>query len=39
MRKFALEETEELEPRVSLMGSEIDSDEDRKEEGSDSDDD
>ena len=37
--RFALEETEELEPRVSLMGSEIDSDEDRKEEGSDSDDD
>jgi pre-mRNA-splicing factor 38A len=36
--RFALEETEELEPRVSLMGSEIDSDEDRKEEGSDSDD-
>jgi pre-mRNA-splicing factor 38A len=37
--RFALEETEELEPRVSLLGSEIDSDEDGKEEGSDSDDD
>jgi pre-mRNA-splicing factor 38A len=28
--RFALEETEELEPRVSLLGSEIDSDEDAK---------
>ena len=36
--RFALEETDELEPRVSLLGSEIDSDEDGKME-SDSDDD
>jgi pre-mRNA-splicing factor 38A len=37
--RFALEETEELEPRENLLGSEIDSDEEGKEEGSDSDDD
>ena len=37
--RFALEEAEELEPRVSLLGSEIDSDEDGKVEGSDSDED
>ena len=38
--RFALEETEELEPRESLLGSEIDSDADEgKTEGSDSDDD
>lgn len=36
--RFALEETEELEPRVSLLGSEIDSDEEGVEDGSDSDD-
>jgi len=35
--RFALEETEELEPRESLLGSEIDSDEEGKTEGSDSD--
>ena len=35
--RFALEETEELEPRVSLLGSEIDSDEE-KDEMSDGDD-
>jgi len=37
--RFALEETEELEPRENLLGSEIDSDEEVKTEGSDSDDD
>jgi pre-mRNA-splicing factor 38A len=37
--RFALEETEELEPRESLLGSEIDSDAEGKTEGSDSDDD
>lgn len=37
--RFALEETEELEPRVSLLGSEIESDEEGKGEGSESDDD
>lgn len=31
--RFALEETEELEPRVSLLGSEIDSDEDNGKDG------
>jgi pre-mRNA-splicing factor 38A len=36
--RYALEETDELEPRVSLLGSEIDSDEEQKMEGSDSDD-
>lgn len=36
--RFALEEMEELEPRVSLLGSEIDSDEDGNTEGNDSDD-
>lgn len=36
--RFALEETEELEPRVSLMAGEIDSDEEAKEDDSDSDD-
>ena len=35
--RFALEETEELEPRVSLLGSEIDSDQDDKTEESDND--
>jgi len=37
--RFALEETEELEPRESLLGSEIDSDAEGKTEGSDNDDD
>lgn len=37
--RFALEETEVLEPRVSGIESEVDSDEDGKDEGSDSDDD
>src|SRR4051794_36574883 len=32
--RFALEETEELEPRENLLGSEIDSDEEVKTEGS-----
>lgn|ERR1700734_1847052 len=36
--RFALEETEELEPRVSLMEGEIDSDENAEADGSDSDD-
>jgi len=35
--RFALEETEDLDPRENLLGSEVDSDEDVKEEGSDSD--
>ena len=35
--RFALEETDELEPRENLLGSEIDSDEDGKVEGSDTD--
>jgi pre-mRNA-splicing factor 38A len=33
--RFALEETEELEPRVSLLGSEIDSDDGKTESDSD----
>jgi pre-mRNA-splicing factor 38A len=37
--RFALEETEELEPREDLLGSEADSDEDGKVEESNSDDD
>jgi pre-mRNA-splicing factor 38A len=37
--RFALEETDELEARENLLGSEIDSDEDGKVQGSDSDDD
>jgi len=37
--RFALEEAEELEPRENLLGSEVDSDEDGKEDGSGSDDD
>jgi len=37
--RFALEETDVLEPRVSAIESEVDSDEEGKEEGSDSDDD
>jgi pre-mRNA-splicing factor 38A len=37
--RFALEETDELEPRESLLGSEIDSDDDGKGQGSDADDD
>ena len=38
LTRFALEETEELEPRVSLMEGEIDSDENAEADGSDSDD-